>query len=289
VVGELVGEMVEEENVGVVEEVEVVDGNVVDEVENEVVEEESQVVVLPIMGEMELRDLSLPVLTLILALLDGFNPCAMWTLLFLISLLLGMEDRRRMWVLGVAFIMSSAAVYFLFLSAWLNLFLFLGYVFWVRVVIGLVALGAGIYYLRDSVVNRQGGCKVMGDEKRQKMFMKIRGIAQRPQFWLALGGIIMLAVAVNMVELLCSAGLPAIYTQVLSMAKLASWQYYLYLVTYVLVFMLDDLLVFMVAMVTLKAVGVESKYARYSHIVGGVLMLVIGLLLLFKPEWLMFG
>ncbi len=233
--------------------------------------------------------LPLPLLTLVMALLDGFNPCAMWTLLFLISLLLGMKDRRRMWALGIAFIVSSAFVYFLFLSAWLNLFLFLGLVVWVRILIGLVALGAGGYYLRDYWVNKYGACKVMGNERRQKMFEKIRSITRKRQFILALGGIILLAVAVNLVELICSAGLPAIYTKILSLSNLPTWQYYLYLLLYILIFMLDDLFIFFTAMITLQVVGIQSKYSRFSHLVGGVLMFIIGLLLLFKPEWLMFG
>lgn len=242
---------------------------------------------VPILGELRVKNLSLPLLTFIIALLDGFNPCAMWTLLFLISLLLGMKDRKRMWVLGIAFIVSSAFVYFLFLSAWLNLFLFLGFVVWVRILIGLAALAAGGYNLRDYLVNEKGGCNVMGDEKRQKMFEKIRVITQKRQFIFALGGMVLLAIAVNMVELICSAGLPAIYTKILSLSNLPTWQYYLYLLFYILIFMLDDLFVFFTAMITLQAVGIQSKYSRYSHLVGGVLMLFIGFLLLFKPEWLM--
>lgn len=244
---------------------------------------------LPIWGEVEVGDLSLPLLTVVLAALDGFNPCAMWTLLFLISLLLGMENRRRMWILGVTFVVTSAGVYFLFLSAWLNLFLFVGMVSWIRGLIGLVAVGAGGYYLWDFCVNREGGCGVMGDEKRRQVFERLKKIVVKQQFWMALVGIALLAVAVNVVELVCSAGLPAVYTQVLSMSELASWQYYLYLVFYVLIFMLDDLFVFFTAMITLRAVGIESKYARYSHLIGGVLMLVLGVLLWFKPEVLMFG
>jgi glutaredoxin len=244
---------------------------------------------VPIFGTVDTSKLSLPVLTFVLAFLDGFNPCAMWTLLFLISLLLGMKDRKRMWALGIAFIVSSAGVYFLFLSAWLNLFLFLGFIVWVRLLIGVVSLGAGAHYLRDYWVNKRGGCGVMGDEKRQRIFLKLQGITQKRQFLLALGGIILLAVAVNMVELICSAGLPAIYTQVLSLSNLPSWQYYLYFGLYILVFMLDDLFIFFTAMITLQAVGVQSKYSRYSHLIGGFLMLIIGLLLIFKPEWLMFG
>lgn len=244
---------------------------------------------LPLFGKIAVKNLSLPLLTFLVALLDGFNPCAMWTLLFLISLLLGMKDRTRMWALGIAFIITSSFVYFLFLSAWLNLFLFLGLVVWIRLLIGLVALGSGGYYLKDYFTNTRGGCNVMGDEKRQKMFEKIKNITQKKQFIFALGGIILLAFAVNLVELICSAGLPAIYTKILSLANLPSWQYYLYLIFYIFIFMLDDLFIFFTAMITLQAVGIQSKYSRLSHLIGGLLMLLIGGLLIFKPEWLMFG
>ena len=194
-----------------------------------------------------------------------------------------------MWILGGSFIAASGFAYFLFLTAWLNLLLFLGFIFWIRILIGLVALGAGAYNLRDFIVNKEGGCEVTGDEKRQKIFEKLRKISQQKQFLLALGGIILLAFAVNLVELVCSAGLPAIYTQILALSKLPNWQYYLYLLFYIFIFMLDDLIVFIIAMLTLQAIGIESKYARASHLIGGLLMLLIGLLLLFKPELLMFA
>lgn len=244
---------------------------------------------VPILGELRAESLSLPVLTLVVALLDGFNPCAMWTLLFLISLLLGIKNRKRMWALGITFIATSSFVYFLFLSAWLNLFLFLGFVVWVRILIGFVALIAGGHYLKDYFFNKTGGCEVMGDEKRQKTFKKIQKIVQERQFFLAIGGIILLAIAVNLVELICSAGLPAVYTKILSLSNLPVWRYYLYFLFYILIFMLDDLFVFFTAMITLQAVGIQSKYSRFSHLIGGILMFIVGVLLLFKPEWLMFG
>jgi len=248
-----------------------------------------ETITLPLFGQLQIRNFSLPFLTFLVALLDGFNPCAMWTLLFLISLLLGMKDRKRMWILGTAFIVSSALVYFLFLSAWLNLFLFLGVIVWIRILIALVAMVAGGYNIRDYFINTQGGCAVMGDEKRRKIFEQMRNITQKRQFLLALGGIMLLAIAVNIVELICSAGLPAIYTKILSLSNLPTWQYYLYLLFYTFIFMLDDLIIFFTAMITLQAVGIQSKYSRYSHLIGGALMLGIGILLLFKPEWLMFG
>lgn len=249
----------------------------------------TDIIEVPIFGQLDTKKLSLPVLTFVIALLDGFNPCAMWVLLFLISLLLGMKDKKKMWVLGSVFIVASGFVYFLFLSAWLNLFLFLGWVTWIRILVGLIALGAGGYYLWDYITNKSGACRVMGSKKKQKVFDNLKKVTQKKQLGLAVLGMIVLAFAVNLVELVCSAGLPAIYTQVLSLANLPTWQYYLYLVFYILIFMLDDLVVFFVAMTTLKITGLSTKYSRFSHLFGGILIFIIGLLLIFKPEVLMFG
>lgn len=244
---------------------------------------------VPLFGTVQTEHLSLPIFTIILGALDGFNPCAMWTLIFLIGLLVGMKDRKRMWVLGSAFIVASAAVYFMFMAAWLNLLLFLGAISWIRLIIGFLALGGGLYYFTQYFSNKDSACKVTGQEKRRRVFEKLKRYTQEKSYWLALGGIVVLAMAVNLVELVCSAGLPAIYTQVLALSDLATWQYYAYLLLYLLVFLLDDLFVFFVAMKTLQVAGLTTKYARASHLIGGIIMVAIGILLLFKPELLMFG
>jgi hypothetical protein len=246
-------------------------------------------IIVPVLGSIEIKDLSLPVLTIVLGGLDGFNPCAMWVLLFLISLLLGMKDKKRRWILGTTFIVASAFVYFLFMAAWLNFLLFVGFVVWVRILIGLIALGGGSYNLREYFINKESGCKVTGNEKRQAIFEKLKAITKRRQFILALGGIILLAFAVNLVELVCSAGLPVVFTQILTLSNLTTWQYYAYMLLYIFIFMLDDLFVFFTAMVTLEVTGISTKYTRASHLIGGVLMIIIGLLIIFKPEVLMFG
>lgn len=244
---------------------------------------------LPLLGEVAVKGLSLPVLTVVLAALDGFNPCAMWVLVLLIGVLLGLPDRRRRWLLGSAFLVVSAAVYFVFLAAWLNLFLFLGLTLWVRLAVGAAALAGGGYYLREYVLNRAAVCKVTAPAERRQVFDRLRELASRRSLPLALGGIVLLAFAVNLVELLCSAGLPAVYTHVLTLSDLPRWQYYGYLLLYVFVFLLDDLLVFAVAMTTLEVTGLSAKYTRYAQLVGGVVLVVLGALLLLRPEWLMFG
>ena len=244
---------------------------------------------VPIFGEISTKNVSLPILTVIIAALDGFNPCAMWVLLFLITLLLGMKNRRRMWILGGTFIAASGIVYFLFLSAWLNIFLFLGFVFWVRIIIGIVAILSGYYSIRAYLRDRKGTCPIIQGDKQQKIFDKLKNIVQQKRFIVSLIGIILLAFAVNLVELICSAGLPAIYTQVLTLSNLSPFQHYSYLILYVIIFMLDDLIIFIIAMVTLKTVAFTGKYSSLSKIVGGIIILLLGILLIFRPEWLMFA
>ncbi|MFH0840843.1 MAG: hypothetical protein V1865_02600 [bacterium] len=245
---------------------------------------------LPLFGEVSMKNMSLPVITVAIGFLDGFNPCAMWALLFLISMLLNMQNRKRMWILGSLFIITSAAMYFVFMAAWLNFILLIGVVFWVRILIGAFAIGGGSWNLKKYFTRKDdSGCEVAGTEKRRKTFERMKEVVYKKNFLFSIIGIIILAFSVNLVELICSAGLPAVYTQVLAMNDLSTWQYYGYILLYVFFFMVDDLLIFFIAMTTLRATGISTKYSKWSSLIGGIIMLIIGLLLIFKPEWLMFG
>ncbi len=249
----------------------------------------SDILRVPIFGEINIKNLKLPTFTVVIAAADGFNPCSMWVLLFLLNMLIGMKDKKRMWILGLTFIFSSAVIYYFFVFTWLQIFLLVGLVLWVRLAIGLLAVGSGTYHLKEYFFNKEGTCKVTDDQQRHKVFTKVKEIVHRQSMLLAMGGIIFLAGAVNMVELLCSAGFPQTFTQVLSMKHLSFWQNQAYLFLYIFIFMADDLLIFFLVMKTMQLKGISSRYARWSGLVGGVVILLIGLLLLFKPEWIMFG
>lgn len=243
----------------------------------------------PLIRNIDLNALSLPLLTIVLAAVDGFNPCAMWVLIFLISLLLGMENKKRMWLIGFTFIAASAATYFLFLAAWLNLFLFVGYIQLVRIAVGVIAIVAGVIHLKDYFTFKEGVCKVTDGEKRQKLFDRLKKILRSRYLLFTLAGVIILAFVVNLIELVCSIGLPAIYTNILSLNDLAAWQYYGYLLLYVFIFMLDDMLIFIIAMLTLRVAGLTGKYTKYSNLIGGLIILIVGILLILKPSLLMFN
>lgn len=241
---------------------------------------------LPLLGEVELKALSLPVLTLVLAGVDGFNPCAMWVLALLIGLLLGVQDSRRMWTLGLVFLAATGAMYFAVMSAWLNVVLWLGAVVWLRLAIGALALGAGVYYLREFWTNPEGVCRITPGRQRKRISDAFRRMVQQPSLPLAALGVAALAVAVNLVELACSAGVPAVYTQMLSMHALPRAAYYGYLALYLAVFLFDDVAVFVIAIVTLRAVSATGRYARISHLIGGLVLLGLGAIMVLRPDLL---
>jgi thiol-disulfide isomerase/thioredoxin len=254
----------------------------------------SETIKIPLIGEVEISQMSLPVLTVVLGALDGFNPCAMWILLFLIAFLINTRSRKRMWLVGGTFIAASGIVYYLILTAWLNLFLVISYVNLTRILIGVLAVGVGVWQIRSFIKYQPGVCKVTDgktgviDRMRNKIKNHTEKLALSPLTFGILIGVAALAVAVNLIEFFCSAGLPAIFTRVLTLSELSSFSYYLYLLLYTFVFMLDDLIIFSLAVITLSKIGFTEKYNYWATLIGGLLILILGILLIFKPELLMF-
>ena len=247
---------------------------------------------IPILGKINAKKVSLPLVAIIMGAIDGFNPCAMWVLLFLITMLFNMKDKKKMWILGLTFLGTSAFVYLLIMASWLKVAVSFTTIKWVRILIALVAFIGGVINLnsfRISVKEHTDGCTVVEDKKRKKIFKKIKEIVHEKKFILSLVGIITLAVSVNLIELACSAGLPLVFTQILALNELSTLEYSIYMILYILFFLLDDVVIFVASMITLNTKGISSKYGKYSHLVGGIIMVLIAILKIFKPEWLMFN
>lgn len=266
----------------------------IDIIENNcVIEEpcdESTKFTLPVLGEIDAKGVSLPIVSIILGFLDGFNPCAMWILIFLISFLISTGNIKRMKILGTTFLLTSATIYFLFMMAWLNIAIQINKVIILRNIIALIAVIMGIYNLikYNNERKKDVGCTVTDKKQKIKIIEKIKKYVSENNIALAILGIMALAVSVNVIELACSAGFPLLFTQILSLNDLNSLQYLIYVLIYVLFFLIDDIIIFLIALKTLKITGISNKYTKYSHLIGGILMLVVGLLLIFKPEIIMF-
>jgi len=245
----------------------------------------SSTVTLPFFGTVDASKISLPLMTIVLGTLDGFNPCAMWVLLLLISMLLNSKNRLRMWILGGTFLLTSALMYFMFMLSWLNITVIFGKILYLRLLIGIVAIVGGAWNIKTGL-KKDDGCDVVDVDQRKKLRKRIQGISSQNVFILAIFGMMGLAISVNLIELLCSAGFPVLFTQVLSLNHLSNLQYIGYLLLYVFFFLLDDLVVFIIAMKTSELTGISTKYGKYSHLVGGAVMILLGILMVLKPEWL---
>ena len=244
---------------------------------------------LPILGKVNPRKVSLPLLSVVLGLVDGFNPCAMWVLIFLITMLLNTKDRKKMWILGLTFILTSGLVYLAFMLAWLNLATFINQIIYVRILIAAVAIVVGFFNIKKYIEarNKDDGCDVVDSQSRKKIMNKVMDVTKESKFILAILGIMVLAASVNLIEMMCSIGLPLIFTQILSFNNLSTGSYALYMFLYILFFLIDDIVIFVIAMVTFKVTGISTKYSKYAHLVAGIITILIGLLLLINPSILM--
>ena len=246
-----------------------------------------------VFGEIDPAKVSLPILSVIMGAIDGFNPCAMWVLIFLITMLFNMENKKRMWALGITFLVTSALIYLVFMFVWLGVAtMLLTTISWLKLLIGLIALIGAFINLKGfikSIVKKDAGCEVVDNSKRKKIISKIKKYTSEKSFILAMLGVMLLAISVNAIELACSAGLPVLFTNVLALNDVNFIEKCIYIFIYIFFFLIDDIIVFFVAMFTLNIKALSTKYTKYSHLIGGIIMLIIGILIIFKPEWLMFN
>jgi hypothetical protein len=247
---------------------------------------ESEAIDVPLFGLLSVRELGLPVFTLVIGLLDGLNPCAMWLLLFLLSLLVNLRSRVKMLLIGGTFVAVSGIVYFAFMAAWLNVFLFIGFSRLVQVALGGIAGVVGAINVKEFFAFHKGISLSIPDAAKPGLYARVRRILQAENLPGALAGVIVLAVLVNMIELLCTAGFPALYTQILTLQQLSWWEYYAYLGLYNLAYMLDDSLMLTAAVVTLGHHKLQENEGRWLKLISGVVMLGLAVVLIAKPEWL---
>jgi len=238
-------------------------------------------------GRLSAGELGLPLFTIVIGLLDGFNPCAMWVLLFLLSLLVNLRDRRKMALIAGTFVLVSGLVYFAFMAAWLNMFLLIGLSRPVQIGLGGIALLVGAVNVKDFFALHRGISLSIPESAKPGLYARVRRILQADNLAGALVGIVILAGLVNLVELLCTAGFPALYTQILTLQQMPSWQYYGYLGLYNLAYIFDDSLMVTIAVVTLSRRKLQERAGRWLKLTSGLVMAGLGAILLLQPKWLM--
>ena len=245
---------------------------------------------IPILGMVNIKDVSIPLVAVILGFIDGFNPCAMWILLFLINLLFGMNNKKRAWILGITFLFISGLIYFLSMIG-INFVLGIATIKWMKILVAVFILIAGILNLKKylKIRKEEAGCTVIDSKKHKKLITKMKNIIKTKSFGISLIGIIVLATTVNLIEMACSLGFPVVFNELLTVNNITGITKIIYLLIYIFFYMIDDMVVFAISMFTLEATGITNKYNKLCTLISAIIMIIMGLLLIIKPDWLMFN
>lgn len=238
---------------------------------------------------LSLETLGLPAFTVLLGLLDGFNPCAMWVLMFLLSMLSHVKSRKRMFLIAGIFVLISGLIYFLFMAAWLNLFLAFRLSVFLRITIGLLGLTAAGFHLKDFFLNLKGRSLSIPEAGKSRIGEGIRSVITARNLPVAIIAVSTLAVLVNFYELLCTAGLPALYTQILVNQEIEGPRFYAFLLLYNIAYIFDDSVMVFSATWALSSQRLKAGTGRVLKGLSGLVLLLLSLLLIFKPEWLSFA
>ena len=244
---------------------------------------------IPILGKIEAKNASIILIAIILGFIDGFNPCAMWILLLLINMCISIKDKKKMLIVCLTFIITSGIIYFLSMLG-IGFILDLTTISYIRNIIAILAIILGIYNLYTYLKTRkQTGCHVVKKEKRKTIITKINNILNNKNTLLMFGGTIILATSVSLVEMACSLGFPTIFLELLSINNIHSFLKVAYLLIYILFYLIDDIVVLFLSIKAFETKGISTKYNKYVHLIGGLIMILMGVLLIFKPEWIMFN
>ena len=241
---------------------------------------------IPVLGNISSDNYSLPVLTILIAGMDAFNPCAFFVLLFLLSMMVHGRSRSKMALIGGVFVFFSGAIYFLFMAAWLNLFIYLGELRLITSVAGIVAILIALINIKDYFWFKKGISLSISDTAKPKLFDRMRHLLRLDSTPTVLLATVILAVVANSYELLCTAGFPMVYTRILTLEPLTTESYYLYLLLYNLIYILPLLIIVTIFTIKVGARKLSEYEGMVLKLLSGVMMLMLGILLVVSPQLL---
>jgi cytochrome c biogenesis protein CcdA len=242
-------------------------------------------ITLPLIGTVDLSGQSLLVSTLIIAFVDGFNPCSLWVLSILLSITLQSKSRKKVLIVGSVFLLTTAALYGLFIAGVFSVLRIISFMGWIQVFVALIALGFALINIKDYFWFQEGISLTISDDKKPGIYKRMRGILQHSDtIWKLIVATVVFAAGIALVELACTAGFPVIWSNILASQQVETLTFVLLLLVYMLVYLLDELGIFLVAVFTLRSTKFEEKHGRVLKLIGGVLMLTLAMVMLINPD-----
>jgi len=246
--------------------------------------EETGVVKVPFIGEINLNNQSLLISTLIIAFVDGFNPCSLWVLSILLAITMHTGSRKKVLIIGLIFLTVTALVYGLFITGLFTLLTYISFLGWIQAVVALLALFFAIVNIKDYFWYKEGLSFTIADEKKPGIYQNIRRVMNAgDSLWALVSATVAMSVGVSLVEFSCTAGFPVMWTNMLTAQKATPVTFVLLLLLYMFIYQIDELAIFLTAVFTLKSSRIEEKHGRILKLIGGMLMLTLAVVMLVKP------
>jgi len=242
---------------------------------------------LPVIGKINIKKYSLPVLAVVLGTLDGFNVCSLGALVLILGLVLALGSRKKVLIFGGLFILTTTVVYGFLIVLWYQIFsFFVPYMRVMEILIGLLGIGGGIYFLRQFVKFKKQGpaCEIsMGEGIVSRFSSKFQqSFKESGSIILLLGSVLLFAGIITIVEFPCSAVVPVAFAGVLVQSQLSIFHYLLYIALFVLFYMLDEIVIFLIAFFTMKIWLASNKAIIWITLIEGIILSALGFYYLFN-------
>jgi len=250
------------------------------------VESEKSIVRLPLIGEFDLQTAPILLTTILIAFLDGFNPCSLFVLTFLLAIIIHSASRKKIFIIGFTFLLVTAAVYGFFMLGILNIMIFATRLFWIRNIIAALVIVVGLFGIKDFLVSQEGPTFSIPEKHKSQFYKQVRKIFYTNSVLPMIGATALMGLGIALVELPCTAGFPFIWSTIIAGMDLSINHFALLFTVYLLIYLLDEIAIFMVAVIKMRSAKITEEQGRTLKLVAGTLMLVLGLILLIRPEYM---
>ncbi len=250
------------------------------------VENGSRKVLIPLIGEFDLQATPILLTTVLIAFLDGFNPCSLFVLTFLLAIIIHSASRKKIFLIGFTFLLVTSAVYGLFMLGILNIMVFAARLFWIRNIIAALVILVGLFGIKDFLVAQEGPTFSIPEKHKSKFYKQVRRIFYTDSVLPMIGATAVMGLGIALVELPCTAGFPFIWSTIVAGMDLSANYFALLFAIYLLIYLLDEVVIFLVAVIKMRSTKMTEEQGRTLKLVAGTLMLVLGLILLVRPEYM---
>ena len=238
------------------------------------------------LGSFDIHVHSLITSTLLIALIDGFNPCSLWVITVLLAMILHTKSRGRIAAVGVVFLLVTAMVYGIFITGLFSAFTAATQIGKIRIGVASLALVIAVVNIKDFFFFRKGLSLSVPDRFKPSIYRCGREVSKERPITLTLAITVVFAAGVAIIELPCTAGFPAVWIGLLSEMGVARSSFIALLLLYLLAYLFIEILIVLLALVTMQATRLQEVHGRNLKLISGMVMAAIAIVLLIDPSFM---